>query len=152
MQAPIFDKAVEKLATVLEEGARANARSTTRFIEPAAGTLRRAPKGADNDLVQELVDLRLIHHVRSRVTVPDYPGKGFRALLLDFSQYTGERKKRDVEMLEFWKDANKESLRRRSLVYDPSKSLEDLQREIAEKSRRSETRSDLTSQGWFKLE
>lgn len=92
--------------------------------------------GSDYDLVQELVDLRLIHHVRSRVTVREFPGKNFRALLLDVSQYSGERKKRDVEMLEFWKDANKEELRRRLLVYDPSVSLTDLMRDIEERNKK----------------
>jgi len=57
-------------------------------------------------------------------------------LLLDVSQYTGERKKRDVDMLEFWRDANKDALRRTRLVYDPSVSVETLRREIEEKTKR----------------
>ena len=42
MPAHLFDPTVNELATIVEEGARANARNTTRFIEPAEGTLRRA--------------------------------------------------------------------------------------------------------------
>jgi hypothetical protein len=53
--------------------------------------------------IRELVDLRLLHVVKSRVTVRDRPGKIFEAYLLDLSQYTGERKKRDMQIVEFWK-------------------------------------------------
>lgn len=84
-------------------------------------------KGIDSELVQELIDLRLIHHIKSRVTVSSRPGKVYRALLLDVSQYTGERKRRDVEMIEFWKESNKEAMRRASYIYDPSIPLKDIE-------------------------
>lgn len=74
-------------------------------------------KGKTYDSILELIDLRLIHQVKSRITVNTKPGKIFRALLLDVSQYTGERARRDVEMIEFWKDSNKEVLRKASLIY-----------------------------------
>jgi len=90
-------------------------------------------KGSDNELLQELIDLRLIHHVKSRVTVSSRPGKVFRALLLDVSQYTGERKRRDVDMIEFWKEANKEAIRKASLIYDPSQSTDQLEKEVVSK-------------------
>ena len=70
--------------------------------------------------IQELVDLRLPHRVKSRVTVRDRPGKIYEAYLLDLSQYTGERKKRDMRILEFWKTGAEDELRRRALIYDPS--------------------------------
>jgi hypothetical protein len=38
----IFDESIDKLATLVEEGARATKKATARFIEPAQGTLRRA--------------------------------------------------------------------------------------------------------------
>ena len=44
----------------------------------------------------EGVDLRLVHRVRSRVTVRDRPGKTFEAFMLDISQYTASRKKRET--------------------------------------------------------
>ena len=84
-------------------------------------------------LVQELVDLRLVHHVRSRVTVSSRPGRVYRALLLDVSQYTGERKRRDIEMIEFWKE-DREVLRKASLIYDPSQTMEQLENEISQQS------------------
>jgi len=84
------------------------------------------------ELVHELVDLRLVHHVKSRVTVSSRPGRVYRALLLDVSQYTGERKRRDIEMIEFWKE-NREALRKASLIYDPSQSMAQLDNEIEQK-------------------
>lgn len=64
--------------------------------------------------------LRLLHLVKSRVTVPDRRGKIYEAYLLDLSQYTGERKKRGLTILEFWKTGSEDELRRTALIYDPS--------------------------------
>jgi hypothetical protein len=69
--------------------------------------------------IQELVDLRLLHRVKSRVTVRDRPGKIYEAYLLDLSQYTGERKKRDMSMIDFWKSGAEDELRRTALIYEP---------------------------------
>ena len=85
-------------------------------------------KGMAPELVQELIDLRLVHHIKSRVTVSSYPGKVYRALLLDVSQYTGERKRRDLEMIDFWKESNKEAIRRAKYVYDPNIEIKDLEK------------------------
>jgi len=38
----IFEESIDELATIVEEGARADFRNTKRFVEPAQGTLRRA--------------------------------------------------------------------------------------------------------------
>ncbi|HEY5941403.1 MAG TPA: hypothetical protein VIT89_00900 [Solirubrobacterales bacterium] len=70
--------------------------------------------------IQELVDLRLLHLAKSRVTVRDRPGKIYEAYLLDLSQYTGERKKRDMSMIDFWKTGSADQLRRTALIYEPS--------------------------------
>ena len=67
--------------------------------------------------IEELVDLRLIHRVRTRVTVGDRPGKIFEAYMLDVSQYTASRKTRQVEIIEFWHADAKESIRRPGLIY-----------------------------------
>jgi hypothetical protein len=75
-------------------------------------------------LIQELVDLRLVHLVRSRVTVSGRTGKIYKAYMLDVSQYTGSRKRRKFQMLEFWRTGSKEQLRKASLIYDPSAFLE----------------------------
>ena len=70
-------------------------------------------------LIEELVDLRLIHLVRSRVTVSGRKGEIFVAYMLDLGQYAGERKRRGLELIKFWHSAGAEKLRRRSLIYEP---------------------------------
>lgn len=70
-------------------------------------------------LVHELVDLKFIHLVKSRVTVSGRPGKIYEAYMLDLSQYSGARKRRDLEMVEFWKPTSTEALRRKSMIYPP---------------------------------
>ncbi|MGE3780455.1 MAG: hypothetical protein AB7F89_24920, partial [Pirellulaceae bacterium] len=67
--------------------------------------------------VEELVDLRLIHRVKSAVTVADRPGKKFEAYMLDVSQYTASRKKRELEIIEFWRSGATDSIRRPGLIY-----------------------------------
>jgi len=79
-----------------------------------------------HDTIQELVDLRLIHQIRSRVTVKNRTGKVYRALLFDISQYTGERMRRDIEMVEFWRPEKKEILRKARYIFDPHISLDDI--------------------------
>lgn len=85
-------------------------------------------KGTAPELVQELIDLRLVHHIKSRVTVGSHPGKVYRALLLYVSQYTGERKRRDLEMIDFWKESKKGNIRRSKYIYDPNIELKDLEK------------------------
>jgi hypothetical protein len=75
-------------------------------------------KGSEVALIHELVDLKLLHLVRSRVTVSGRPGKIFEAYMLDLSQYAGARKRRGLEMIEFWKPGGQESLRKASLIYN----------------------------------
>lgn len=70
--------------------------------------------------IKELVDLRLLHLVKSRVTVRDRPGRIYEAYLLDLSQYTGERKKRGMSMIDFWKSGAEDQLRKATLIYTPS--------------------------------
>jgi hypothetical protein len=79
-------------------------------------------KDAQSDMyarIEELTDLRLVHKVRSRVTIPSRQGKLFEAYMLDVSQYTASRKKRDLEVIEFWRSDSTERLRRVSLIYPP---------------------------------
>jgi hypothetical protein len=67
--------------------------------------------------VQELVDLRLLHKVRSRVTVSGRKGAIYEAYMLDVSQYTASRKMRELEIIDFWLPEAQERLRRASLIY-----------------------------------
>jgi hypothetical protein len=78
-------------------------------------------KDAEGDVaysIHELVDLKFLHQVRSRVTVRDEPGQLYEAYMLDLSQYTGERKRRNLDMVEFWKPEATDSLRRRKIILD----------------------------------
>ncbi|MEJ2633094.1 MAG: hypothetical protein P8015_18150 [Acidihalobacter sp.] len=76
-------------------------------------------RGTEVDNIRELIDLKLIHLVRSRVTVSGRPGKIFEAYMLDLSQYAGSRKRRNLELIEFWRTGADKALRRISLVYSP---------------------------------
>ena len=90
------------------ESANANCFLVEKDAEPAL-----------SDRVEELTDLRLVHKIRSRVTISSRPGKLFEAYMLDVSQYTASRKKRDLEIIAFWKPDSTERLRRVSLIYPP---------------------------------
>jgi hypothetical protein len=82
--------------------------------------LEKEQRGQEVDLIHELVDLKLIHLVRSRVTISGRRGKIYEAYMLDLSQYAGARKRRDLQIVEFWKPSSKEALRKKSLIYSPS--------------------------------
>jgi hypothetical protein len=73
--------------------------------------------GSDVDIVPELVDLKFLHHVRSRVTVRDRANRVYDAYMLDLSQYTGERARRNFDIVEFWARNGEESLRKSRLIY-----------------------------------
>jgi hypothetical protein len=81
--------------------------------------LDKEQRGREVDLIHELVDLKLIHLARSRVTVSGRPGRIYEAYMLDLSQYAGARKRRKLQLVEFWKPSSKEVLRKISLVYAP---------------------------------
>lgn len=62
--------------------------------------------------IAELVDLKFLHHVKSRVTVRDRPHRLYDAYMLDLSQYAGERARQNFEIVEFWGRNADDSLRR----------------------------------------
>lgn len=67
--------------------------------------------------IKELVDLRLIHAISSRVVVFRRVGRIYEAYMVDISQYSGERKRRNLEIIEFWKKDGQTKLRGTSLIY-----------------------------------
>jgi hypothetical protein len=73
--------------------------------------------GRDIDSLHELVDLKLLHLIRSRVTVNSRGGQIYEAYMLDLSQYAGARKRRGLEVIEFWKADSTQRLRRVSLIF-----------------------------------
>lgn len=76
--------------------------------------------GPGVDAIKELVDLKLLHRIRSRVTINTATQKGklFEAYMLDLSQYSAARKRRGLEMIEFWKAGTDLKLRKASLIFD----------------------------------
>ena len=74
-------------------------------------------RGTQVDQIHELVDLKLIHLVRLRVTVSGRKGKIYEAYMLDLSQYAGARKRRGLKLVEFWKKGAEERLRRAPTIY-----------------------------------
>ena len=86
--------------------------------------LEKGLSGKEVDLIHELVDLRLIHLVRSRITVSSRVGKIYEGYMLDVSQYTGSRKRHNFELVNFWKAEASEELRRVKLIYEPEWKLE----------------------------
>lgn len=82
--------------------------------------LDKEQQGSEVNLIHELVDLKLIHLAKSRVTVSGRRRRIFEAYMLDLSQYSGSRKRRNLEIIEFWKPASTETLRKRSLIYIPN--------------------------------
>ncbi len=73
--------------------------------------------GPDAEIIPELVDLKFLHHVRSRVTVSGRVNRLYDAYMLDLSQYTGERARRNFEIVEFWVGNADDSLRRARFIY-----------------------------------
>ncbi len=85
--------------------------------EAKANVLLVNKKLVDESRVEELVDLRLLHKVNSRVTVSGKKGEIYDAYMLDISQYTADRKIRDFELIEFWLPNSRDHLRRTGLIY-----------------------------------
>lgn len=69
-------------------------------------------------VLNELVDVKLIHRVKSRVNVWGKPGASFEAFMLDLSQYSGERAQRNVEIVEFWRRDSDDVLRKASRIFE----------------------------------
>jgi hypothetical protein len=88
-------------------------------IERARANLFLLDKASTSDeigLIQQLVDLRLVHLASSRITVSKEPGKIYEAYMLDVSQYAGARARRNFEIVPFWKPGEA-NLRRVKLIY-----------------------------------
>ena len=73
-------------------------------------------RGTETAGVGELVDLKFVHHVSSRVTVRSRKGRVYDAYMLDLSQYTGERARRNLNMIEIWDSTKLDSLRKPKLI------------------------------------
>jgi hypothetical protein len=67
--------------------------------------------------ISELVDLKFLHHVRSRVTIRDRVHRLYDAYMLDLSQYAGERARRNFDIVEFWGRDAEDSLRKSRFIF-----------------------------------
>jgi len=67
--------------------------------------------------INELVDLKFLHRAKSRVTVRDRTGRLYDAYMLDISRYTGERTRRNLQIVKFWGENSDDALRRTALIY-----------------------------------
>ena len=74
--------------------------------------------GEVRDAIDQLIDLRLIHPVKSRVTMKrGAAGELFEAFMLDLSQYTASRKVHEFHMLDLSASDKDEAMRKTSLIY-----------------------------------
>jgi hypothetical protein len=71
--------------------------------------------------LDQLIDLRLIHPVKSRVTLKKgAAGELFEAYMLDLSQYTAARKVHEFQIVDLNASDKDEIIRRSSLIYSGS--------------------------------
>lgn len=88
------------------------AKSNCILVEKDRGKVRQLSIG-------ELVDLKILHPIRKGVTVSKRAGKRYDGFMLDYSFYTGDRTKRDIQLIEFWKpNASEELLRKVTFIYE----------------------------------
>lgn len=75
-------------------------------------------QGDLRDSIDQLIDLRLIHPVKSRVTLKKgAAGELFEAYMLDLSQYTAARKVHQFDLVDLSAGDKDEKIRRSSLIY-----------------------------------
>jgi Cdc6-like AAA superfamily ATPase len=74
--------------------------------------------GEARESIDQLIDLRLIHPVKSRVTLKKgAAGELFEAYMLDLSQYTAARKVHEFQIVDLNASDKDESIRKASLIY-----------------------------------
>jgi hypothetical protein len=74
--------------------------------------------GAVRESIDQLIDLRMIHPVKSRVTLKKgAAGELYEAYMLDLSQYTAARKVHDFHMVDLSSSEKDEAIRKSSLIY-----------------------------------
>ncbi|MGP2602535.1 hypothetical protein [Serratia ureilytica] len=76
----------------------------------------------DYDAIEQLIDLRLVHLVQSRVTLKKgAEGKIFQAYMLDTSEYVASRKVHGFTIIDLNSKSFSEDIRKSKLVYSPLK-------------------------------
>lgn len=102
-----LEAAFKKLVTFCTEKSKCNV-----FL------IQQKLSGQIRDSIDQLIDLRLIHPVKSRVTLKKgATGELFEAYMLDVSQYTAARKVHEFQIVDLSAREKDESIRKASLVY-----------------------------------
>jgi hypothetical protein len=103
----ILEQAFQDVATFCTEKSKCNVFLVSQKL-----------KGPVRDAVDQLIDLRMIHPVKSRVTLKTgAKGELFEAYMLDLSQYTAARKVPNFQMLDLSASETNEAVRKGALVY-----------------------------------
>lgn len=68
-------------------------------------------------VIPDLVDFKFLHRARSRVTLRNRKGRLYDAYMLDVSQYTGERARKNFTIVTFWGNERDDALRKASYVF-----------------------------------
>lgn len=79
--------------------------------------VRKDLSNSETQMIGDLVDLKLIHHCNSRVTVRSKVGKIYDAYMIDIAQYTSERARRNLDIIEFWSSDGANKLRRPAIIF-----------------------------------
>ena len=103
----VLEAAFERLVTFCTETSKCNVFLVSQKLT-----------GAVRDAIDQLIDLRMIHPVKSRVTLKKGAlGELYEAYMLDLSQYTASRKVHDFHMVELSGNDSDEAIRKSSLIY-----------------------------------
>lgn len=103
----VLEAAFEKLVTFCTETSKCNVFLVSQKL---TGTVRES--------IDQLIDLRMIHSVKSRVTLKKgAAGELYKAYMLDLSQYTASRKVHDFHMVDLSGNEKDEAIRKSSLIY-----------------------------------
>jgi Cdc6-like AAA superfamily ATPase len=104
----LLEKAFQQLVTFCTETSKCNVFLVSKKLS-----------GPARDSIDQLIDLRLIHPVKSRVTLKKgASGEIFEAYMLDLSQYTAARKVHEFQIVDLSASDKDETIRKASLRYD----------------------------------
>lgn len=103
----VLEEAFARLVTFCTETSKSNVFLVSQKL---TGTVRES--------IDQLIDLRMIHPVKSRVTLKKgAAGELYEAYMLDLSQYTAARKVHDFHMVDLSSTDKDEAIRKSSLIY-----------------------------------
>ncbi len=103
----VLEEAFSELVTFCTENSKSNVFLVSQKLT-----------GPVRESIDQLIDLRMIHPVKSRVTLKKgTAGELYEAYMLDLSQYTAARKVHDFHMVDLSNTDKDEAIRKSSLIY-----------------------------------